>query len=151
MTTIADTDEQAPSAVDTGEIVFRARGTAFKAVIRPSHRRLTEHGSEFVPGEYADFAPNAMYRTGEQRIIDHLRGLPSFNVEFFEVGKEPGREADPQMVLEAISQATIELDDDRLAVLEAEERAGENRGTVVQAVAAARQQVQRIASETAGR
>lgn len=142
MSTIAEGGIVERAASRTGDVEFRARGVAFKAVIKPSHRKITEHGQEFVAGEYADFAPNGLYRTSDQRIIDHLRSIPTFNTEFFEVGAELGRDADPAPVLEAIMQATIELDDERLSQIESEERAGHNRGTVLQSAAAARQQVQ---------
>lgn len=136
-------------ASQPSEVVFRSRGTHFRAVIRPSRREQHPHGVEFVPGEACDFAPHAEFRTSDSRIAEHLRGLASCGTEFYEVGNEPGRIPSSERVIAAIMEASVELDDARLGAIEVEERGQFRREDVLVAVAAARRQVQRILEEKA--
>lgn len=126
---------------------FRSKGVNFKVVIQPSFRKVTDFGHEFVPGEYADFAPHGMFETDDPRIIEKLRDSPTFNREFWEVGNEPGALPSADAELDRIMAATALLDDAELAQIEAEERAGYNRGEVIASVTRARQQVQRLVDE----
>lgn len=130
--------------------MFRARGTHFKAVLKPSRRKLGEFGSEFTAGEYADFQPNGTFETDDPGVLERLRGLPTYGVEFFEVGNEPGALPSSEPVVMAIMEAATELDDARLAQIEAEEQGGYARPEVLSQVRLARASVQRLIDERGG-
>lgn len=136
--------------VEQEEVHFRSKGVNFRAVIKPSRRKTTEFGMETIPGTAADFAPTGDYRTSDPEVVEYLRALPTFNVEFWEVGHEPGQAPSIEPVIDRIAAAIIELDDAALSQLDGEERSSFNRPEVLAMISSARRRVQGAlsASET---
>jgi hypothetical protein len=133
-----DRDTDAP----TRPVVFISKGKNFSAVRVPA-RRGSENGETIAdPGVRYEFAPFGRFETTDPAAIAHLRGLGSFNIEFWELGAEPGRVPPPDGVFEQIMGAVAELDDARLAELEVEEQEGHKRDVVLNAIRAARTKVQ---------
>lgn len=139
--------EDDPTEIDPGEsgtdakagvVLFRAKGVNFRSV-RTGANRTTAPNGEVVStrGISYDFAPTGEYRTADPDVIAWLRNLPSFNLEFWEVGAEPGAVASPEVVLEQVMHATAELHVERLREILAEEMVGHKRDLVLKTVRAA--------------
>lgn len=63
------------------------------------------------PGKYADFV-GGVFETNDQRVVDYLKSLPTFGVDFFEVPegedespKSPPKSAEPE--LESLTKAEL--------------------------------------------
>lgn len=135
------------TATEKKMVEFRSKGVNFKVVLKASYRHATDHGQEFISGQYADFAPHGTFKTDDAWEIEKLRSSPTFNREFWEVGAEPGALPSADEELDRIMAAVAELDDAALAQIEGEERSGFNRSDVLESVTRARAQVQRLTEE----
>jgi hypothetical protein len=124
------------------EVVYRSKGTNFAAV-RIGRRRWMEQGEQQVTGRVAyEFAPSGEFRTRDRRIVDYLESLPTFNLEFWRVGAEPGRPPSTELVDEQIMAAVATLNDDVLSELEVQERNVHKREQVLARILTARRSVQ---------
>lgn len=147
-TTPADV-EQPPEPV--GEVIFRSKGVNFRAVRVPRHRWTAPNGEVQVSdGVTYEFAPKGEFRTDDPEAIAYLRGLGSFNREFWEVGNEPGRIPDSQPMIERVVGASTALDLEGLDELEREERAGYKRHDVLTHITAAKVTVKKMLDAGAG-
>jgi hypothetical protein len=124
-------------------VVFIHRGREGK-VIKKSRQRITmpDGTQAFTTGVTADFAPNGMFSTRNREMVAYLKSRPGWMVEYWALGAEPHAAIDPSETLKAIFRLSMSLDDKGLAELEVEERATHKRPGVLQALAAARSQVQ---------
>lgn len=120
---------------------FRSRGRNFRAVMVPTIKKMGDFGSETIRGRTIEFQ-DGEYSTSDETEIAHLRGLPTLNQEFWELGNEPGAAPDSSEILAEAAQAALALDDRRLMELETQEVASFNRGDVVKAIRAMRGTVQ---------
>jgi hypothetical protein len=124
-------------------IVFLSKGKNH-VLLKKGRVRFTNARGELVvtEGVQYDFSPDGRFETDDQEVADYIQSRPNFGVEVYQMGFDPAAAPDPQPVLDTILEATIELDDARLAALEAEEQAGLKRDLVLKTVAAARRRVQ---------
>lgn len=130
-------------------VTFISKGPNFVLVHKSRHRSTSSNGEVNVTqGVSYDFAPSGSFTTDNPRAIEYLRGRPSFNVEYWELGNEPGAAPAPDLVIDAIMAAALELDDDALAEIERNELAGHGREVVLTQIRSARRRVQGV---TAGR
>jgi hypothetical protein len=124
-------------------VLFRSRGKEFRLNVVPRRRFTGPTGEQyFTNGVSLDFSPDGVYSTRNRRNVEILRSRPGMNREYWEVGKEPHTAPDPQLVVEKIIDLTLQLDDEGLAQIEADERASHKRPAVLQAAAAARLKIQ---------
>lgn len=127
---------------DAETVVFRSRGPNFMVLIQSPRQFQSPDGRWTTNGGLiADFAPNGELKTNNPDVIKQLKALESFNSEFVEVGNEPDRVPSPEIVLDAIMQAAVEFDGDRLREIEEHERAHHKREVVLQAVGSARRRL----------
>jgi hypothetical protein len=125
------------------EVTFRAKGVNFRAVMKPRQRWTAPNGEvQVTDGRTLEFAPTGEFRTSDPAEIRHLRGLPTFNREFWEVGAEPHAAPSARPVFDKIADAAVALDADALAELEVRERETHNRVFVLDAIRSARERVQ---------
>lgn len=125
------------------EVLFRAKGVNFRAVMIPRQRWTAPNGEvQVTDGKTLEFAPTGEFRTSDPAEIRHLRGLPTFNREFWEVGAEPHAAPSARPVFDKIADAAVALDVDALAELEVRERETHNREIVIDAIRSARSRVQ---------
>lgn len=133
-------------------VLFRSKGTAFRVVRVGRHRWTAPNGEaqisdgrdyEFVSGEVG--ASELWVRNSN--VANFLRGRPTFNREFWEVGAEPHAAPDPEVVMEKIMAATVDMDDAALEELQALETASHRRPIVLKAIKQARAQIQRAGSQ----
>jgi hypothetical protein len=124
-------------------VTFRSKGVNFRAVMIPRHRWTAPNGEvQVTDGKTLEFAPLGEYTTNDAAEIKHLRNLPTFNREFWEVGREPNAAPSPRPVFDKIADAAVALDDRALAELEVSERETHNRQVVIEAIQSARRRVQ---------
>lgn len=141
-----DVAELEPTEVD--EVIFRSKGRGFRAIMIPRHRWTAGNGEvQVTPGKTLEFGPNGEYRTSDAAEIKHLKGLQSFNREFWQVGAEPGRVPDSQPMLERVVEAGISLDIAKLDELEQEESTGFARHDVMVSIKAAKARVGKLLAE----
>jgi hypothetical protein len=125
------------------EVTFRAKGVNFRAVMVPRQRWTAPNGEvQVTDGKTLEFAPSGEFRTSDAAEIRHLRNLPTFNREFWEVGNEPHAAPSPRPMFDKIAEASVALDVDALAQLEVIERETLNRVFVLDAIRSARDRVQ---------
>lgn len=123
-------------------VKFESKGRGFYAIQKSRNRLTMPNGETFVTkGIIHDFRPDGRFETRDARVADYLRRRPYFNTQIYEVGKEPDRIPSPEVMLDRITAATLDLDDSVLGQIESEERAGFKREAVMLAVASARRQV----------
>jgi hypothetical protein len=140
-----------PEDVEEGfePVVFRSRGINFSIVRVPRHRWTATNGeaqvTDGVRYEFAHGRGDLVVRNAE--VADYIRSRPSFNVEVWEVGKEPHAAPDPARELDRIMQAGFDLDLGALAEIEEKERASFNRKVIIDAIAAAKRQIQKVSEE----
>lgn len=124
-------------------IMFRSKGVNFRAVMVPRHRWTAPNGEvQVTDGKTLEFAPAGEYTTADPAEIRHLRSLPTFNREFWEVGSEPHAIPSPRPIMDKVVTATVALDDEELARLEEEERNSWARPFVLDSIRSARERVQ---------
>lgn len=105
------------------------------------HEWTTPHGEKQIsPGVAYQFS-RGEFEALSSDVADFLRGKLSFNVEFWEDGKQPGQPESPIATLDKVLEAVIDLDDDRLAELEVIETATHNRPIVLQQIRAGRKKI----------
>jgi hypothetical protein len=142
-----------PAAEDEApveEVTFRAKGVNFRAVMVPRHRWVAPNGeAQVTDGKTLEFAPSGEFRTSDPAEIRYLRGLPTFNREFWEVGAEPHAAPSPRPMFDKIAEASVALDVDALAQLEVLERETLNRPFVLDAIRSARDRVQGVLTAAA--
>lgn len=144
-----DGDNIGPAPVD--EVVFRSKGVNFRAVRVPRHRWTAPNGEVQVSdGVTYEFAPKGEFRTDDPEAIAYLRGLGSFNREFWEVGNEPGRIPDSGPMIERVAAASAALNLEALDELELEERAGHKRHDVLTHITASKVAVKKMLEAQAG-
>jgi hypothetical protein len=129
--------------------MFRSKGHGFRAVMVARNRTTMPNGEvrvfgtdEYPAGKTIEFAPAGEYVTDDPREIAYLKSLPTFNLEFWQVGAEPHAIPDPKPIMEKVAEATVTVDDETLARLEEEERATWKRKFVLDSIRAARERVQ---------
>lgn len=124
------------------------RGSNFNVVRKARHRFVDASGEAVVtPGVHYDFAPTGHFVTDDLEVIEYLKRRPGFNLEFWELGEEPGGAPSAEPVLDRIMEARIEMDVEALDAIEHEERAGHGRPQVLQGVEAARRSIRKKADE----
>lgn len=129
-------------------VVFISRGRNCNVVKKARNRLTMPDGSQaFTTGVHADFSPSGMFATRNPDMVEYLKARPGFGNEYWLMGAEPHAQVNPGETLRRIFELAMQLDDGALAELESEERATHKRPAVLQALAAAREQVQ--AFETA--
>lgn len=129
-------------------VVFISRGRNCNVVKKARNRLTMPDGSQaFTTGVHADFSPSGMFATRNPDMVEYLKARPGFGNEYWVMGAEPHAQVNPSEILRRIFELAMQLDDGALAELESEERATHKRPAVLQALAAAREQVQ--AFETA--
>lgn len=140
-------DDEAP----VEEVTFRAKGVNFRAVMVPRQRWTAPNGEVQVSdGVTYEFAPKGEFRTDDPEAIAYLRGLGSFNREFWEVGNEPGRIPDSGPMIERVAAASAALNLEALDELELEERAGHKRHDVLTHITASKVAVKKMLEAQAG-
>lgn len=127
-------------------VVFRSKGDAFRVVRVGRHRYAAANGeTQETEGRAYQFRHSAMGLSElvvrNSNVAEFLRGRPSFNREFWEVGAEPHAAPDPKVVLDQVIDATIELDDERLEELLEREMASHQRPVVLDSIRAARRKI----------
>lgn len=133
-------------------VVFISKGAGLRVVTRTASRTMIDNEVIVRAEEVVEFAPHGRVELDEERDadkIEHLRGLASFNREFFEIGAEPDAlkpSVDEQF--ERILDLATHFDHDALRELIQEEKQTHNRDVVIRAGEAALQRV-RQALETA--
>lgn len=143
-------DAGEPESEYEGEVIFRSKGRGFRAIRIPRNRWFAPNGeAQTTPGETYEFEPNGEFRTDDPVAIAHLRGLQSFNREFWEVGKEPGRIPSSESRLEEVAEAGVTLNLERLDELEELERATHKREDVLIAIRATKRKVGQLRSAEA--
>jgi hypothetical protein len=127
-----------------GEVkTYISKGTNHRIVMRGRLRGQSARGELIVtPGFHIPFEPDGRFETDDLVVQAFLERRPAFGVEFWELGSDPHAAPDPQPVIDTIMDAMVELDDDRLAGIEATEAAGLRREVVLNTVRAARRKVQ---------
>jgi hypothetical protein len=127
-----------------GEVkTYISKGKNHRIVMRGRLRGSDSRGQLIVtPGFHIPFEPDGRFETDDLVVQAFLERRPAFGVEFWELGSDPHAAPDPQPVIDTIMDAMVELDDDRLAGIEASEAAGLRREVVLNTVRAARRKVQ---------
>jgi hypothetical protein len=124
-------------------VTFMSKGAEMKVIVVPRRRYTGPTGEQyFTNGITLDFGPNGQYTTRNRRNVEILRSRPGMNREYWELGKEPHAKPNPQLVIDAIFAAVLELDDEKLAEIERTEQQGHKREEVLRAVRSARERVQ---------
>jgi hypothetical protein len=124
-------------------VVFISRGRQCNVIKKARNRLTMPDGSQaFTTGVHADFSPNGMFTTRNSEMVEYLKARPGFGNEYWIMGAEPHAQVNPSEILKRIFELAMQLDDGALQELESEERATHKRPAVLQALAAARQQVQ---------
>ena len=130
--------------------VFRSKSSELNVIVRGRRRRVGDDGEQtFTVGQSCSFAPNGEFRTRSRRIAEFLRRRPTYNSVFFEVGREPGRAPDPEIVLERIMECLLTLDDAGLEEIQRAEEQTHRRELVLSQVKAARTKIAAMAGATA--
>lgn len=135
-----------PDEVEEGftPVKFRSKGE-LRVVRVPRHRFTAANGeAQTSPGVAYDFGYDHSFVALSSDVADYIRARPAFNLEVWEVGKEPNRVPDPEAVFDRINQAIADVDDDTLIEIESEEMAGHKREVVLKQVKSARATVQRM-------
>jgi hypothetical protein len=90
--------------------IFKAGGGNLKITIEPA-KPLFKDGQKVgdQPGKYADFI-GGVFETNDKKVIEKLKSLPNFGVDFFEVpedeeSKEPAKAKEPD--LESLTKAEL--------------------------------------------
>jgi hypothetical protein len=129
---------------------YISKGKNHRIVMKGRLRGSDARGQLIVtPGFHIPFEPDGRFETDDLVVQAFLERRPAFGVEFWELGNDPHAAPDPQPVIDTIMDAMVELDDDRLADIEATEAAGLRREVVLNTVRAARRKVQGLDPSTA--
>lgn len=109
---------------------YRNYGVTIKTAGLPMMDEQGRIGA-YTPGERAIFN-NGKYYTADPEVVEWLRSRPGFNVEFWELGQEPGVIL-PALgdLLDQITLATARNKPDRLREILAAERDTHNRDEVI--------------------
>jgi hypothetical protein len=120
-------------------VTFRSKGVNFNVIRKARHRVTHANGDvEISEGIHYNFAPTGTFTTQDRRVVEFLNRLPSFNLEFWQVGAEPGAVPPAEATIASIMRAVRDLDVDRVDEIAREEQAGHQREQVLLAIENAR-------------
>ena len=127
-------------------VVFRSKGTEFRVIRVGRHKWTAPNGeAQVTDGRDYQFVSQGIgaseLRVFNSNVAEFLRGRPSYNREFWEVGREPHAPPDPELVFDRIMEAVVDYDDARLEELAKLEQASHKRPVVLKAIRQARQKI----------